>query len=206
MEQEEKSNWDKYFYPNSDVLINNYNIQDNDELLKKETEISFDKLVELYENPIEGNFDIKHLCEIHKYLFGDLYPWAGSFRIVNIAKNNSKFCIHSQINDTLEYELPLMNKEISMISGKERLAEFLAEYYVVLLNIHPFREGNGRTIREFLREFVASKTMNYDIDWSKMDPKNINEAIVNARFFKGPITMEFYKAIVERDKDEIHVR
>lgn len=206
MEKLNNSKWDKYFYPNSDILINNYNILDNEELLKKETEISFEKLVELHENPIDGKFDANHMRMIHKYLFEDLYPWAGNFREVNIHKNHSNFCDYSQIQDSLEYELSLMNKEVTIVSGKDSLANFLAEYYVVLLDIHPFREGNGRTIREFLREFVIHKTIDYDLDWSKVDPKNINEAIVNAKFFKGPIVMEFYKAITEKHKDDLYVR
>jgi len=206
MEKQDNSNWNKYLYPNSDILINNYGIMDNDELLRKETELSFDKLVELFDNPIKGNFDISHLCKIHKYLFEDLYPWAGEFRVVNISKNHSNFCDYSQIKDSLEYELSLMNKEAQIISGKEELANFLAEYYVILLNVHPFREGNGRAIREYLREFVLSRTSNYELDWSMVDPKNINDAIVNARFFRGPIVIEFYKALKERNKLDSYVR
>lgn len=200
MESEKGSNWSKYFYPNTDVLINNYGILDNDELLKKEVEVSFEKLVDLYDNPIIGDFDTAHLCEIHKCLFSDLYPWAGSFRMVNIAKNHSNFCDYTNIQDSLDYELSLMNKEIRTVNGKEELAEFLAEYYVVLLDIHPFREGNGRTIREFLREFVLARTANFELDWSEVDPKNIDEAIVNAKFFRAPIVIEFFKALNKREK------
>ena len=197
---ENNSKWNKYLYPNSDILINNYNITNNDELQKKEAEVTFEKLVELYTDPIIGNFDVEHLRIIHKKLFEDIYPWAGNFREVNIAKNNSSFCDYTQIEDSLEYELSLMNKEISIVSNKEELANLLAEYYVVLLDIHPFREGNGRTIREFLREFVIAKTANYEIDWNLIDQKNINEAIANAKFFRGPIVIEFYKALNKREK------
>ena len=200
MESEKGSNWSKYFYPNTDILINNYDILDNNELLKKEAEVSFEKLVELYDDPIIGDFNTTHLCEIHKRLFEDIYPWAGSFRTVNIAKNHSNFCDYTNIKDSLDYELSLMNKEIRIVNGKEELAEFLAEYYVVLLDIHPFREGNGRTIREFLREFVLARTTNFELDWSEVDPKNIDEAIVNAKFFRAPIVIEFFKALNKREK------
>ena len=100
----------------------------------------------------------------------------------------------------MDYELSLMNKEIRIVNGKEELAEFLAEYYVVLLDIHPFREGNGRTIREFLREFVLARTANFELDWSEVDSKNIDEAIVNAKFFRAPIVIEFFKALNKREK------
>lgn len=86
---EEDRNWNEYFIPGSEnVLKNKLGIINSEELKNKESEIVFKKLIELYENPIHGNFDKKHLCDIHKYLFEDIYPFAGEYRTVFMGKGN----------------------------------------------------------------------------------------------------------------------
>ena len=200
--------WEDYLNPDGETLKNKLGITNPDELSKKEAELSFVRLVELNESPMTGDFDANHLKRIHYYLFQDLYDWAGNFRNVNIAKNHSNFADYSRIQEYLDYELALMNESFKKVYNKELLANFVAEYYVVLLDIHPFRDGNGRTIREFLREFVIEKTKThdigqYDLDWSLVDPKSINEAMVNAKFFRWPIENEIKKAIVEIKEEKV---
>ena len=202
MEKEENKNWNEYFYPNTNTFINKFDIKDDKELYIKETEVSFNRLVELIENPVVGEFNTNHLAYLHWYLFQDLYPWAGKFRNVNISKNHSNFTNYTRIRETLDYELNLMNEDVKEIHNKDTLANFLAEYYVILLNIHPFRDGNGRTIREFLREFTLVKTQDlgfgeYELDWSLVDSKTINESIKNSSMFRGPIEIELNKALVK---------
>lgn len=199
--------WESYLYPGTDTLKNKFGITDNDELHEKEAEVSFEKLVELYEKPIEGNFDKKHLCDIHRYIFSDLYDWAGEYRIVYMAKNHSYFAAVEMIDRYLEEDLKMMNEEIKRVSYLPELASFLAAYYVYLLNTHPFREGNGRTIREFMREFVLAKTPSLptgplELDFTKMDGEKINQALVLARAFRGPIEEEFLKALTPVELEE----
>lgn len=67
----------KYCYPNSDVLKNKLNITNAEELFETEKELTIIRLQELQKNPIKGNFDFKHLKDIHEYIFQDLYDWAG---------------------------------------------------------------------------------------------------------------------------------
>ena len=193
--------WNSYFYDDKKTFKNKLNITNYDELEKKDAELSFNRLVELYENPIDGNFDKAHLCNIHRYLFQDLYDWAGEYRKIYMAKNHSYFAETSEIDTSLEYELSLMNEEVKEIHGIDMFASFLADYYVVLLNIHPFRDGNGRTIREFLREFTYVKTRElgigeYELDWSLVDSEALYNAMPNARMIKSPIETEFRKALV----------
>ena len=208
MEKEDnEEKWNSFFYPNSNVFINKLDIKDEKELLKKESELSFERLVDLYESPINGSFDADHLSMIHNYLFQDLYSWAGEYRNVNISKNQSNFADYRNIKTSLDYELALMNKDINQVYNKDMLSYFLADYYVALLDIHPFRDGNGRTIREFLREFTLTKTRElgfgeYELDFSKMDSQVIDAAMVNAKFFKSPIIMEFNKALVNKELTE----
>ncbi len=81
----------RYCYPNSNVLINKIGITDSTELSIAEREITAIRMMDAKINVIKGIFDFIHLCSIHKYLFGDIYEWAGELRWVNIAKGNM-FC------------------------------------------------------------------------------------------------------------------
>lgn len=74
----------KYCYPESDVLRNKLNITDARELFEVEKELTAIRLRELQENPIRGNFDFAHLRAIHRYIFQDIYEWAGEIRTVEI--------------------------------------------------------------------------------------------------------------------------
>lgn len=191
--------WDSYFYPGTTTLINKFNIYDKDELAQKEAEVTFEKLVELYENPIKGNFDAEHLRNIHKYIFGDIYEWAGEYRYVNMRKTTG-FTDVENIPTFIDGEFKLMNAEIGTIHSVHALAAFLAEYYVHLMAIHPFREGNGRSYREFLREFILEKTKQlptgpYELDWTKFDGDVVIDNIEFSLYFRSAIEMEFFKAL-----------
>lgn len=191
--------WDSYFFDNTNVLKNKLNIIDYNELKKREAEISFQRLVELYENPINGIFDVNHLKNIHKYIFNDLYDWAGEFRYVDMQKETG-FTSYTKIEEQLNYELNLMNEEIKSISNAYGLSSFLATYYSQLIIIHPFREGNGRSIREFLREFVYFKTKDlpcgqFELDWSKFNGEVMLNNIQFSLVFRGAIENEFRKSL-----------
>lgn len=200
-------NWEAYLYPNSDVLINKLGIRDHAELKAKDAEISFEKLVELYTNPIKGEFDAKHLRDIHRYLFGDLYNWAGEYRCVNMQKQTG-FTDYDNIDEYLSGELNMMQEEFKQVNNLSNFSAFLATYYAQLLTIHPFREGNGRSSREFLREFVAEKSKllpcgPLELDWTKFDSSVMNEDIQFALTFRGVIEHEFYKALVPAELDDL---
>ena len=193
--------WNSYFYPGTDVFINKLNITDKDELARREAELSFERLVELHENPIEGNFDKDHLCRIHRHLFQDLYDWAGEYRRVFMTKMHTYFAPVESIDVYLTSDLNDLNESLKNVYSIEMFSSLVAEYYITLLNIHPFREGNGRTIREFLREFVFAKSKElglgeYELDWSLVDEDAINAAIPLARVIRSPIEYEIRKAIV----------
>lgn len=198
--------WDSYFFPGTNTLRNKLGIYDYDELKQKEAEITFEKLVELYINPIQGNFDVDHWKNIHKYLFEDIYDWAGEYRYVNMQKETGFTDVHS-IDYFLNGELKLMNAEINNIYSVQALAAFLAEYYAHLMAIHPFREGNGRSCREFLREFIVEKTKKlptgpYELDWTRFDGDVVLENIKFSMVFRSQIENEFYKALVPVEPEE----
>lgn len=192
--------WEAYFYPNTDVLINKFDITDFEELKEREAEVSFERLVELYEEPVVGDFDAEHLKSIHRYLFQDVYDWAGEYRLVNMQKQTG-FTDYRQIDDYLNSELSLMEEEFKNVDSEYALAAFLATYYAQLLIIHPFREGNGRSTREFMREFVLEMTKNkpygsFELDWTKFNGETLLDDIQFSLVFRGVMEREFQKALV----------
>lgn len=206
--EEYLNKWNEYFYPNSDVLKNKLNIQDYNKLKEKDAELSFKRLVELREKPVDGNFDKEHFIKIHKYLFQDLYEWAGEYRTVYMSKNNSYFASIDMIDLYLEDAFKLMKEELKDVNSYQNMISFLANYLVILLNIHPFREGNGRTTKEFLTELVEAKSKEllneeYTINWGNTSSQNLEEAMVLARAFKGPIEQELTKALIKVEDLEL---
>ena len=141
-----------YCYPDTDILKNKLNIHDQKQLLKAETRIVSIRLYQLCDNPISGNFDFDHLCNIHHHIFQDVYDWAGELRTVNIAKK-SLFCLVQHMADYAQTIFLAYYKDC--MRAKDNPEEFihvLAEHYADLNALHPFREGNGRSQREFCRE------------------------------------------------------
>jgi len=144
-----------YCYPNSNILKNKLNIKDAEKLKQVETQLVLIKLYELRQKEITGDFSKKHFISIHQFIFEDIYPFAGEFRKENIAKDSFRFAEWQFIDEELERLCNLIKKE-NYLSGlsKEDLAKRLAYYLAELNVLHPFREGNGRTIREFIRQLA----------------------------------------------------
>ena len=201
MDNDYEKRWNDYFIDGTNVFKNYLGITNYDELTQKETDITFERLVELYEKPISGTFDKKHLCDIHKYLFGDLYPFAGKYRTVYMTKPGSYFVSEKEIDYHLDLVLKEMQDDFKNCHTLQDYSNFLAQFYYDLLTIHPFREGNGRTIREFMREFVDANIPDYTLDWSKMKKNELEEAMKNARFSKTLLIMQFEKALVKEKKE-----
>lgn len=143
---------DIYCYAGSDVLKNKLNIRDKHELLKLEIELTSERMLGLQLNPISGRFDFKHLCSIHRYIFQDLFDWAGKPRTVNIGKGNL-FCLPQYIQSYASDVFSRYYKNCCTAKGNpEQFVHVLAKHYADLNALHPFREGNGRAQREFARE------------------------------------------------------
>jgi len=166
-----------YCYPDSNVLKNKLNIRDNKLLKTAEEEITLIKQMELLKNPIKGNFSKAHLMNIHKFIFGDIYSFAGKIRREQISKA-----------DTMLYPPNLIDRELDKVFAKIKEKNMLKEtdeekifdnlaYVMAELNIiHPFREGNGRSIREFIR--LMAKRMGYDLNWGNVDREELLEASI----------------------------
>ena len=168
-----------YCYPNSYVLKNKLNIENTKELVKAEREITSIRTAQALSNRIKGNFDFKHLKKIHRFLFGDIYEWAGKIRTVNISKGN-QFCRCEFIQDQMDILFDKLREEdyLKKCTSKEEIAQKLAYYLGEINAIHPFREGNGRCQRMFIEHLCYSA--GYRLDFIKITGKEMLEASVKA--------------------------
>lgn len=140
-------------YVKNGVMVNLLNIKNQEDLEKVERELTTFKLLKLFENPGKQTFDVNHYLSIHKYLFGDIYPFAGKIRDEAISKAIT-FCLPDYIYVNLKETLARAKKAIPFLDTPEKLFNFILPLYADLDIIHPFREGNGRTIREFIRQYI----------------------------------------------------
>ncbi len=176
-----------YCYPDSNVLKNKLNIRDNKLLKTAEEEITLIKQMELLKNPIKGNFSKSHLMNIHKFIFVDIYPFAGRIRREQISKADTMFYppnfIDRELNKVFaKIKEKNMLKETDKVKVFDNLAYVMAELNI----IHPFREGNGRSIREFIR--LMAKRMGYDLNWGNVDSEELLEASI--------LSVDDYKVLV----------
>ena len=163
----------KYCYPQSGVLINKLGIKDKNTLLVAEREITSLRIAKAKDEPIKGGFDFRHLRTIHKYIFSDIFPWAGEIRTVNIAKGN-QFCLCEHIEAYAENLFDKLKAESFLTKTPAELMPERLAYYMSEINVlHPFREGNGRTQRLFI-EYLAENA-GYSVDFSDVSD---NEMIV----------------------------
>ena len=165
---------DYYCLPNSSVLKNKLGIEDEQELEKAEREVTGLKAVQFSQNPFSGELDFSYVKRLHKWLFEDIYEWAGEIRRIDISKGNI-FCQHDLIEVNAEALMnELKNEDYLASKTKEEMIERLAYYLGDLNSIHPFREGNGRVQRLFIIE-LASRA-GYELDFSKVTPKEMIKA------------------------------
>jgi len=157
-------NSDPYLYPGTNVLKNLRGLTDPEPLARFEARGTHRRIAELIDTPVPGRFDLAHLKAIHRYIFQDVYEWAGEFRTVNISKGGHLFGVAAFLEPALQQTVEklaaenyLVDLDAAPFAG--RAAWFLGEVNAA----HPFREGNGRTQREFLRE-LGLKAGHY-MDW-----------------------------------------
>lgn len=169
-----------YTDPKTGLLRNIQDITNPDVLLFVESGAVTKRLQELYENPIKIK-GIESLFEIHKHLFQDIYTWAGEKRIVEISKDGKQFFPTTHFDNAFRYieQLIAEFKKIPK-NNKKHLLEKLAEILDSVNYLHPFREGNGRTQREFLRLLALEKGLILNLN--PPDNKSVYE-----RYMKGTI-------------------
>lgn len=187
-----------YCYESSNVLKNKLNIRSLDELHKVERELSMSRYFALKENSVSGNFSFEHICAIHKYLFQDIYEWAGKTRSVNITKG-TRFCNAIFIETQFNFVYDWLKKEafLGTVADKTEMSKKLAYVLSEINAIHPFREGNGRTQRMYIEQ-ICKKNGRFYIDFSFITKQEMIEASVEGimcRYDKMTQLME--KCLIE---------
>jgi cell filamentation protein len=168
-----------YYYKDDPVLKNKLNIRDEKKLSIIETDIAYHKIMELELFPINGRFSMNHLLRIHRFIFQEIYPFAGNVRYEEISKGETLFCEFSKIKTELTSLLLDLKKEHYLKDYENDIFWMkLADYMANLNIIHPFREGNGRAIREFIRELALNN--GYHIDWINITKEELLKASIES--------------------------
>jgi cell filamentation protein len=155
---------DTYVYPGTWVLQNKFGILDAEELERIEREQVIQRLSEIVPT---GNFDLAHLQAIHHHLFQDVYDWAGKVRTLEIAKGGNQFQPHKYIRTGMED----VHRRILAADYFQNLspADFVAGAAPIIGDVnyvHPFREGNGRTQLQYLKQLAAKA--GHPIDFARL--------------------------------------
>ena len=153
-----------YVDPTSGLLKNLLNISDYDVLLFVESSAVSKRLQELFKNPIKIK-GTSSLLEIHHYLFQDIYAWAGKVRTVNISKDGKPFFDGERFSSAFQYIDSLVEEYRTIDSSNfAEIAKALASILDHVNFLHPFREGNGRTQREFIRLLALEKELTLNLN------------------------------------------
>ena len=169
-----------YKYSNSDVLKNKLDIRDRDELNRVEALLVANRIEE---GVPTGGFDLAHLQSIHQHLFQDVYEWAGELRQVDFHKGGNWFHPH----DRLEMGMADVHSRLSgqnYLSGlsPDDFSREAAEYIGDVNRLHPFREGNGRTQMQYLKQLGAQA--GHNVDLTRFEKESWIQASIEANRFE----------------------
>lgn len=166
-------------YQGTTVLVNRFGLHTQGELDAVEAALVTAKATQWEDAPQCSTFDFEHYKLIHKYLFGELYDWAGEVRTINISKKGTQFCPVG--------EIPRVGKAIFRRLAennffrelpREQFVEELVDLYQRTNELHPFREGNGRTQRVFLTQLAGQA--GYQLDFACVDKDELMIATIYA--------------------------
>jgi len=147
---------DPYLWPGTDCLRNLLGIRDREEFNKAQHELVRARRLQLDETVLPGDYDTAHLQAFHRFLFQDVFDWAGQFRQGDISKDGMQFCPAGELTERLDAVFARVAARGHFVGTPwEPFVGGFAALYGDLNAIHPFREGNGRTQRAFLRQLAA---------------------------------------------------
>ena len=175
------------------ALQNKLGLTDELELAREEERISKQKALALYDTGLLNTFPVgtfAGLAMIHKYLFEDIYEFAGQMRTVNIAKGNFRFAPVMYLRPALE----------SIDQMLQSTFDEIIEKYVEMNVAHPFREGNGRSTRIWL-DSILKKELHQVVDWSRVDKSDYLMAMERSPVKDLEIKVLLHKALTEQIND-----
>lgn len=174
---------DPYFDAVHGVLWNRLGITDAVELEQVEAELTALRLVELQEQPLPGGYDLPHFQAFHRYIFGDVYDWAGELRSVVIGKGDV-FCLPQFIASFADDVFGRLARNGFLRGlGRARFVDEVADLFADVNALHPFREGNGRAQRALLAQLAADA--GWRLRWESMDP--VENVRASQRALRGDV-------------------
>ena len=181
------------------ALDNKLNITDSTELARMEEKVSKKKAAQLFENGYLDKYEagtFKMLSAIHRYLFDEIYDFAGEIRTVNISKGNFRFAPVMYLKAALE----------NVEKMPQSTFDEIVEKYVEMNIAHPFREGNGRSTRIWL-DLMLKKELNMVVDWSSVDKEDYLMAMERSPVKDIEIKYILKKALTDKvDDREVYMK
>ena len=181
------------------VLKNKLGLDDEIELAKEEERITKLKAIELFETRKLEELEVgtfQGLSQIHKYLFEDIYEFAGKIRTENTSKNNFRFASAMYLEEALKKidDMPQSN------------FDEIVDKYIEMNIAHPFREGNGRSTRIWL-DMILKKELDKVIDWNKIDKEDYLLAMERSPIKDTEIKFLLKEALTEKINDrEVYMK
>ena len=181
------------------MIKNKLGIEDQAEFAKEEERITKIKAIKLFETGKLDSIEVgtyAGLAQIHKYLFEDVYEFAGKTRTVNISKSNFRFASAMYLKEAL--------KQIDKMPQSN--FDEIIEKYIEMNIAHPFREGNGRSTRIWL-DMILKKEIGKVIDWSKVDKEDYLLAMERSPIKNTEIKILLKEALTDKINDrEIYMK
>ena len=195
---------DPYLYEDIDVLGNKLAIRDAEELTEAEANITYLLFLAIDKEFGQLPFDFDRLCAMHRYLFGAIYDWAGTPRSIPMAKGEKVLG-----GDTVRYSSPDnikadAVKAIAVLNAvnwtqlsAEEISQQFAELVAELWQVHPFREGNTRTVITFATQFALAHGFPIDKNLLRENAAYVRNALVKAS--DGPYSEHKYLQEIFKD-------
>lgn len=201
------SSFGDYFVPRTELLENRFGYRSNDDQAALETltgRFSFLRIALLLsgkEKVETDQFSLETLQHIHRHLFQDVYPWAGMVRTFGMRKGDCSFCPGDYITEQGRYIASLFVKAGPWGDmDKEQFSSTITKLFNQVDDLHPFREGNGRTQRTFFLLF--SRHEGWDLDYTLFSPQAQVDASIKALFGdERPMHDQFYAMAKRMERD-----
>ena len=188
-------------YTGTSCLKNKLDNRDEEMLAEYEAMVTTAKVALLEQNPLPGNFDFDHYRAIHKFLFEDLYAWAGQLRTVDMSKKGTAFVKAGEIKMLGEKAFARLNHRHNFAGlAHEDFVENIVDFYSVINLLLPFREGNGRTQRVFFTQLIRSA--GYDIDFSQIDTDELMVATIQAAGGVNDLLLAVFRNAIKGDTEK----
>lgn len=178
---------DPYLYEDVDVLRNLLNIKDEKQLETSESNITYVKLLDIDRLAENSDFDVEYLKQLHHYIFSDIYEWAGKFRTIPMVKGERVLggdTVRYSLPDDIEKDLIKAISDLKYVEWNtlsiDETAKIYAEKIAALWQVHPFREGNPRTIITFATQFAHANGFSMDKQLLKESAGYVRDALVKA--------------------------